>query len=155
MQTFLPLPTYADSLKTLDQRRLGNQVYREAFTLIRGGWPNHPASKMWKGHFHHLALYILAGLDELKHRGKDYPHHYVEVDRHLNHYPDTGPPCWLGDPAFHASHRSNLLRKNYEWYGQFGWSEPIDLPYVWPLPVQIVPSFQKPQTITFGRKINV
>ena len=32
----------------------------------------------------------------------------------------------------HASHRSNLLKKDPEHYGQFGWSEPHDLAYVWP-----------------------
>jgi hypothetical protein len=42
-------------------------------------------------------------------------------------------PPWWGDPAFHASHRSNLLRKDPVWYGQFGWAEPPDLPYVWPV----------------------
>jgi hypothetical protein len=38
----------------------------------------------------------------------------------------------LGDEAFHASHRSNLLRKDRDYYGAFGWTEPDDLPYVWP-----------------------
>ena len=41
-------------------------------------------------------------------------------------------PLWLGDPTFHASHRSNLLRKDPVFYGKHGWSEPTDLPYVWP-----------------------
>lgn len=41
-------------------------------------------------------------------------------------------PLWVGDPAFHASHRSNLLRKDSVFYGKFGWLEPHDLPYVWP-----------------------
>jgi hypothetical protein len=44
-------------------------------------------------------------------------------------YPD---PPWLGDEAVHASHRSNLLRKNPTHYGQFGWEESTDLEYVWP-----------------------
>lgn len=35
----------------------------------------------------------------------------------------------------HASHRSNLLRKEPEYYTQFGWTEPPDLPYVWPVPM--------------------
>lgn len=42
-------------------------------------------------------------------------------------------PPWFGDPEFHASHRSNLLRKDYRHYSQFGWMEPIDLPYLWPV----------------------
>lgn len=35
----------------------------------------------------------------------------------------------------HASHRSNLLRKEPEHYTQFGWTEPPDLAYVWPVPM--------------------
>ena len=35
----------------------------------------------------------------------------------------------------HASHRSNLLRKEPAHYTQFGWTEPPDLPYVWPVPM--------------------
>lgn len=40
---------------------------------------------------------------------------------------------WLGNEAFHASHRSNLLRKDPEHYKQFNWTEPNNLPYVWPV----------------------
>jgi len=138
-------------MKVLDPSRLGNQVYREAFTLIRGGWRNHPASRLWRGHFHHLALYILAGFDELKSRGRHYPKHYQEAEQHLLSNENTGPPFWFGDPAFHAAHRSNLLRKDPIWYGQFGWTEPPDLPYLWPVIPLVV---SKPVSIKFGRKIN-
>ena len=48
MQTFLPYPSFSESMKCLDPKRLGNQVYRECLTLIRGGWSNHPIAKMWK-----------------------------------------------------------------------------------------------------------
>ena len=40
-------------------------------------------------------------------------------------------PLWFGNENFHASHISNLLRKNFEYYSQFGWKEDINLPYVW------------------------
>jgi hypothetical protein len=42
-------------------------------------------------------------------------------------------PDWFGNKEFHASHRSNLLRKDPEFYGKYGWTEPHDLPYIWPL----------------------
>jgi hypothetical protein len=42
-------------------------------------------------------------------------------------------PFWLGNAEFHASHRSNLLRKDPIYYGRFGWTEPHDLSYVWPI----------------------
>ena len=41
-------------------------------------------------------------------------------------------PKWFGDEAFHRSHRSNLLRKDYEYYRNF-FDEPIDLEYSWPV----------------------
>ena len=40
-------------------------------------------------------------------------------------------PDWLGNKKFHASHRANLLRKDYEYYSKFGWGENPKSPYVW------------------------
>ena len=117
----------------LDKSRLGNQVWREGITLIRGGWPNHPASKMWRGHEYHLGLYLLAGLKVLRERsGKDYIEIEQKIRTEMKKFRNTGKPKWVGNERFHASHRSNLLRKDKEWYSQFGWNEPDDLPYVWP-----------------------
>lgn len=152
MQTFLPLPDFNASMKVLDPKRLGNQVYREALTLIRGGWKNHPASKMWEGHYHALALYALAGIDELELRGKHYPHHRLTFESYLNEHPNTGMPWWMGCNEFHASHRAALLYKDPKWYGKFGWVEEAavpnakgSLPYFWPL--------DKGATDELGRKV--
>lgn len=132
MQTFLPLPNYLESMRCLDKSRLGNQIWREGYTLIRGGWRNHPASKMWRGHEYQLGLYLLAGCQVLEERGKPYPAVIERIKTEMSKFTDTGLPNWFGDEKFHASHRSNLIRKNPIWYGQFGWNEPPDLPYVWP-----------------------
>ena len=137
MQTFLPYPGFHDSLRTLDPKRLGNQVYREALTLARGGWPNHPASRMWRGHERSLCEYALAGIDVLAERGKYYPEHRATFIALLKTYSATGAPPWLGDPKFHESHQSNLLRKDPAHYGQFGWVVPHDLPYVWPSSINL------------------
>lgn len=139
MQTFLPVSDYLQSMRCLDKSRLGNQVWREGITLIRGGWKNHPASKMWRGYEYHLGLYLLAGLEVLKERGKEYPQVkekvLIEMDKHKN----TGVPSWFGDEKLHSSHRRALLFKNYEWYKQFNWKELPDVPnekgklnYFWP-----------------------
>ena len=133
MQTFLPYPNYLKSMCCLDSKRLGNQVYREALTLIRGGWPNHPASKMWCGYEHHLALYALAGLDALLIRGRNYLKHRRSFEDYLTEYSNTGPPPWLGDKEFHLSHQSNLVRKDPDYYRRFFPNVPDDLPYVWPV----------------------
>lgn len=133
MQTFLPYASFEKTMGCLDDRRLGNQVYRECLTLIRGGWENHPASKMWVGHFHHLALYGLAGLQELKRRGRHYPHHVVTFMEFLDTFADNGPPPWLGNRRFHRAHQSNLVRKDPDHYRQFFPNVPDNLPYVWPI----------------------
>jgi hypothetical protein len=58
----------------------------------------------------------------------------------MEHYSDIPEgfeaPWWFGDDSFHASHRSNLLRKDSIYYGQFDWHEPNDLPYIWPAPLK-------------------
>lgn len=42
-------------------------------------------------------------------------------------------PWWFGWKPLHASHRSNLMRKNPQYYAQeFGELTPGDLPYLWP-----------------------
>ncbi len=133
MQTFLPLPDYLQSMRCLDKSRLGNQVWREGLTLLRGGWPNHPASKMWRGHEFHLGLYLLTGHQVLVERGKQYPIIKLKIMVEMDKFDNTGPPLWLGDENFHLSHRSNLLRKDYKYYSQFWPNDPTNLPYIWPI----------------------
>jgi hypothetical protein len=40
-------------------------------------------------------------------------------------------PGWFGRKNFHEAHRSNLLRKDPVYYGNLGWRESSDLPYLW------------------------
>jgi hypothetical protein len=138
VQTFLPHPDFRASARALDRQRLGKQRL-EALHLLRilkglesrPGWRNHPALRMWRGHENALALYGIAVCREWRRRGyRDtrLPLFQALVDRRRT----FRPPPWLGDPAVHASHRSNLLRKDPAHYGRLGWTEPPDLPYVWP-----------------------
>lgn len=130
MQTFLPVPDFTESAKILDYRRLGKQrieaqqIYN---TLIKGGgWEHHPAVKMWRGFENCLLAYFNAMVEEWIRRG-------FKNTRKIMPLPDLYPkPPWLGLDEFHASHRSNLLRKNPVYYEKFGWVEPPDLPYYWP-----------------------
>lgn len=140
IQTFLPYPDFKQSVSCLDPDRLGNQIYREGLTLIRGGWSHHPASKMWKGYEHALALYCLEGLHELKRRGRIYTLHYARFRALERYYPDTGLPWWLDDERIHLSHQAALLYKNYNWYIKYNWNtKPAipnhkgSLPYYWPI----------------------
>lgn len=146
MQTFLPYPNFEQSAQCLDWRRLGKQRV-EAFQLlisigdtwaiierikrgyngpIKRGWANHPAAKMWKGYHYSLGSYMNTMIREWTRRG------YKNT---MSLYPteDGVMPWWFGSEVFHASHRSNLLRKDFEYYKQFNWTESPDLPYIWPL----------------------
>lgn len=146
MQTFLPYPSYEESAYVLDHTRLGNQAYRECVTLIRGKWPNHPASKMWRGYEYSLAEYALALLSELRIRGRPYPkwEDYFKARRDFFALldPKGTIPHWLGDPLLHSTHRANLLRKDFAHYSQFGWTETPSSEYYWP--EGRIPSFLTP-----------
>ena len=112
----------------------------EAFQIINAingegkGWKNHPCTLSWKNHKLALAAYGLVMCTEWVSRGyKDTMTERFEnmLGKHSLH--DIEMPDWLGNDDIHASHRSNLLRKDPVYYGQFKWREPDDLPYVWPL----------------------
>ena len=87
---------------------------------------------MWAGCTTTLAIYGLEMCREWLRRGYDDntgPKIAAFIDAS-----DSNPPKphWLGFEPFHASHRSNLLRKDRAHYAQFAWTEPDDLPYHWP-----------------------
>ena len=135
LQTFLPYPDSKKSAQCLDYRRLGKQRV-EALQIYKivsgerttGGWVNHPIVKMWMGYKDALAIYHNCMIDEWVRRGysntmSKLPVWKVEI------------PWWWGDEDLHASHRSNLLRKDWEHYSEFGWTETPDLAYVWKVEV--------------------
>jgi len=135
MQTFLPYNDFEKSAQVLDRQRLGKQRV-EVLQLLKAlagetkGWVNHPAAKMWRGYENTLAIYGMVICSEWIKRGyKDTC--FAKIMSYRNYDTAVVVPKWLGREDFHASHRSNLLRKNPEYYSQFGWDESPDLPYVW------------------------
>lgn len=132
MQTFLPYSDFEQTAKCLDYRRLGKQRVEAAQILscLRGvsstRWKNHPAVKMWAGFENALEWYYNTIVREWISRG--YKNNMTLYSLSSN----IQKPEWLGNENFHAAHRSNLLRKNEEYYSQFGWTESTDLEYVWP-----------------------
>jgi len=107
----------------------------ERYAERKTPWYNHPAAKMWKGYEVALCHYGIDVCREWKSRGyKDACHETIlEYLKQLPDRFDVRLPKWIGDGAFHAAHRSNLIRKDAEHYGQFGWVESPDMPYVWPV----------------------
>jgi hypothetical protein len=141
MQTFLPYPNFVASVICLDDKRLGKQRVeaRQIQTALQngGGWANHPATKMWEGHIEALMLYGDCCIREWIRRGHNntMPMMLAIDERVSSIQPHTLKikiPSWIGRQDFHASHRSNLLRKDPDWYSQFGWTESPDMEYVWP-----------------------
>ncbi|GAA3938901.1 MSMEG_6728 family protein [Actinomadura viridis] len=149
MQTFLPYADFAATARVLDPRRLGKQRV-EAVQVLRGltvpgyGWRHHPVVRMWTGYEEALVRYGLEicrrwcdlgrrdtcaatlRADLAEATGLDGP-------RDQRALAEAGElPPWLGDPRFHLSHRSALVRKDPAFYGPVFPDVPRDLPYVWP-----------------------
>ncbi|MFF9765412.1 MSMEG_6728 family protein [Streptomyces sp. NPDC014636] len=149
MQTFLPDSDFRRSALLLDRRRLGKQRV-EALQVLRGltvpgyGWRRHPAVRMWSGYEEALVRYGLEICRVWRERGHqdscaasliagyaaDRPGASVRDQPALAAAGELPP--WLGDEAFHRSHRSALVRKDRETYADVFPGVPDDLPYVWP-----------------------
>ncbi|MFD4985498.1 MSMEG_6728 family protein [Streptomyces sp. NPDC058374] len=149
MQTFLPYPDFAASATSLDARRLGKQRV-EALQVLRGltvpgyGWRHHPAVRMWTGYEEALVRYGLVVCQVWTETGRrdtcaaslvaDFTAR--RTDGHVRTQEqlaaDGELPPWLGDPAFHRSHRSALRTKAPELYAPLFPDDPDGLPYVWP-----------------------
>lgn len=134
MQTFLPLADFTESARVLDWRRLGKQRVEAwmLFDLLTNpgsrwqSWLRHPVVPMWRGYEDALALYFWTMVGEWTGRGY---RSTIALPRPAGR---VLLPPWFGDDRLHASHRSNLLRKDPLWYGRFGWTESPHQPYWWP-----------------------
>lgn len=147
MQTFLPYKSFKKSAQTLDYKRLGKQRL-EAWSILeinlgkpcrRGKspdkesrWKHHPATKLWKGYEKALCQYGIEICQEWIRRGyKDsmLPK-FLGVLQRLIHVPVVYPPIIFRE-GFTEAHRSNLLRKNKEFYLKFFGNMSDTLPYIW------------------------
>jgi hypothetical protein len=133
MQTFLPYKDFKKSIQVLDYRRLGKQRV-ETFQVLNvllnrtstTGWINHPVTKMWRGYESALQLYQNFTISEWIKRGYKNNMEFEIIEN------EVLMPSWLGDERLHRSHRSNLLRKDWEYYSTY-FNEDPSLPYFWPL----------------------
>ena len=149
MQTFLPYKDFTQSAKALDYRRLGKQRIEAKQILMilldettSTAWRNHPAVKMWRSYEHSLADYGVAMCTEWRARGfvdNQLPYFTERTFAHKYPWSNGGYyyPHWLGDERFHRAHRSNLLRKNPDFYRQLWPLESDSYPYIWPDPMVV------------------
>lgn len=140
MQTFMPLHNYADSAKSLDDKRLGKQRV-EAYQILKalrgdyndtGAWVNHPATVMWRNHAYDLALYGLTISMEFYERGFDgfnMVETFTELQIEFKHNNTEQYPWWVNNELLNLTHQSNLVRKS----DYYGFKVPANIPYVWPL----------------------
>ena len=133
MQTFLPYSDIKKSIECLDWRRLGKQRVEsmQIHNILTGktqtkGWRNHPAVLMWSGFENALAVYMNTAITHWIDRGYNNTMKLIEVV-------DYQLPPWFGDQKFHDSHKSNLLRKDFDFYSQYGWGVSPHLDYIWPI----------------------
>lgn len=138
MQTFLPYPDFKKSLESLDNKRLAKQRV-ETYQLIAGltgkltktgksyskGRVNHPISQMFRDNIPALKQYLNDSIDVWVARGKNNTMEKEVINE------DIIMPSWFGNEEFHASHRSNLLRKDFNYYSTHGWTDVPSLPYCW------------------------
>lgn len=141
MQTFLPCRSFVISAKCLDPKRLGKQRV-EAYQLINAiekkkqgikvGYANHPALLMWENNLDALKFYSDCMVGQWIVRG-----YKNTLPIYLKSALQVKFPDWLIDEEKRnkliESHRSNLLRKDKEYYSQFNWNVPDNLPYYWPV----------------------
>lgn len=134
MQTFLIYKDFIETAKCLDYRRLGKQRIeaKQILNILLNrtkskAWIHHPAVIMWKGYENCLKYYYNCILQEWVDRGYKNTMLFETIEIPIIY------PKWFDYNDVFQSHRSNLLRKNEEYYIQFGWLEKNNLPYFWPI----------------------
>ncbi len=144
MQIFLPYSDIEKSVRALDNRRLAKQTVEciqiiKALTMEDAGWKSHPAVKMVRNHAGWVHQYADATVRECSRRNIDRTKsraHLLSL-RVLTQRQLSYAPSWFGDDDFHRAHRSNLVRKDSDFYfPRFVMDDPeIDgtLDYIWPI----------------------
>lgn len=132
MQTFLSEPTIFECAQALDSKRLNKQIL-EAYQILNvlsgnsptGGWRNHPAVLMWKGHEYSLRSYAMIMINEAQNRG-------IKIDKNLANINNLESrfsanwgeqmPKWFGGEEHDrimVTHRANLYRKDPVYYAHY------------------------------------
>lgn len=135
--TFLPYPSFEQSIRSLDNKRLCKQRLECQQILgalnkyqtegITTGYIRHPATLMWYGYENALKYYHNLCIYEWVNRGKNNTMEYVE-------HGEVVMPWYVGWEPFHLSHQASLLRKDPTYYSRI--FTPVEFysirGYIWP-----------------------
>ena len=144
MQTFLPHSTFTKCAQALDNKRLNKQIL-EGYQILNvnsgmsktGGWRNHPAVLMWKGHEGSLLEYIGEMVKEAKLRGINTDGNENNIKALFNKVGDMwnyDVPTWMNDNVklmrVITTHRSNLFKKDPLYYARYqvAMNSPYNIP---------------------------
>lgn len=137
MQTFLPHSNIQQSAMSLDSKRLNKQIL-ESYQILKvlsnasptGGWRNHPAVLMWKGHEFALHGYAYTMIAEANKRGIKTDKNKQNIDDLQGLYGDnwgTDLPKWMKDNArmmrITTTHKARLFDKDPLFYSRFGYAK--------------------------------
>lgn len=146
MQTFITSFNFNKSAQSLDQKRLGSQIYEGIHILAsllnmeknlvnpKRNVGGHPAAKLWRGFEMELGVYINSHLQEWFNRGytseiniKNY--HILAERIPLKEFTT---PVWITRNLIQV-HRSVLIQKNPDFYRNKWGNVPDDLEmkYTW------------------------
>lgn len=146
MQTFLPSTDPVRCARILDSARLNKQRL-EGLQILQAlhaddhPYAHHPAVVMWRDHATALACWYLGPIcDECNRRGIA---DHARVRDRIADFADTAEafngiyplPWWMGNEAFHRSHRRNLGYKDEAYIRKFNirYMPEGKPPYVWPV----------------------
>jgi len=155
MQTFIVAPTFKETAKLLDNKRLGKQrvetkqiiltnqkfhAYRSNYTPLSVpsnlAWRNHPAVVMWRGYETMLALYGAAMCKEWIARG--YADSLLSFFENIVIKGVLEYPSWLTNPstmdAVILTHQQSLVFKDPTHYSPLFPGVKALYGYYWPTP---------------------
>lgn len=148
MQTFITDFNLQKSAQNLDNKRLGKQRVEaiqiaQCLLIKETRWKNHPAVKMWRGYEYYLMYYIYITMYEWTSRGfkntKCYENWNIlnetknlKLLSSMYSLPNLNKPIWITEDFIEA-HRSNLIKKNPEYYKPLFPDTKEGLNYIWPV----------------------
>lgn len=151
IQTWLPLPSYGDSIQALSDKDLGPQRLHvleilEYFHDVEVSQlpdnykyhdlVDHPITDMWIGYELQLCEYGLVCCEEWAQRRGRRDTIYNKISQHLDWATSEdaamSKPNWFGEVDFHLSHQAALLKKDRSHYSRYFLADG-DREIIWPV----------------------